>query len=352
MANSRLRFLKNSVGASDWIGPQSGDPSPIVYLSAVGISTDGKKGWSEPIFNKATGSRFRCFSFAYTGSDSPMFSAEASKALDWCLENNVRVFLDSGAHSFHKILYYGSHLKGANRMERVKKVDEMVTLFSMNFAKYVRRCFKTDRLFDFYVTLDFAKDCPVIYAMTERLVSLGIRPVPVYHGDSSLDWVRKYIDLGHKLIGVGRHSIGKNTQDGTHRYYSKVLDFCGKHGVVCHGFAITGASMFELPWYSCDSTSYIKSAAYGRIFIIRPDKQRIGTVHISSRYAEASGYGALEALAKEPYRYLRDLVEARGFDLEELRRNRNQRILYNAKVIIEASEKRASSKYKSWECVF
>lgn len=345
------RYYPNS-GQSDWIGSQEGDTKPICYLSGA----MGAKGWNEDEFRIKTGAMFRCFSFAYCGFGSPLFQGRHASALDNCLSNGVRVFLDSGAHSFHKLRYYDSHSKGLTSAEKMKKADQLTETFLVAFAKYTRHCYVSERRFDFVVTFDHEKSCPVIFEVTKRLKEqLGIWPIPAYHGDQGIQWVHKYADLGHKLIGVGLHRIGKNTKDTLRRYYSSVLHTCDKLGMKCHGFAVTGDIMFDpdFPFYSVDSTSYLKAAAYGKILDIRPEKQRVALIHVSKTYCKSSQYGTIDALSPETAKYLRDQVESRGFDFDKVRSNQAARTLYNAKVTVEAISNTVKRKAtEPWKHVF
>lgn len=344
------RHYPNS-GESDWIGQQPNDPRPICYLSGA----MGAKEWDEDKFRITTGSMYRCFSFAYCGFGSPLFQGRHASALDNCLKNNVRVFLDSGAHSFHKLRYYDSHSKGLTSAEKMKKADQMTDNFLVAFAKYTRHCYSIGMKFDFIVTFDHEKSCPVIFEVTRRLKEeLGIWPVPAYHGDQGLDWVRKYTDRGHKLIGVGLSRVGKNTQDVLRKYYSSVLNLCSKLGINCHGFAVTGDTMFDpdLDFYSVDSTSYLKAGVYGKILDIRPEKQRVALIHVSDKFCASSKIGTIDALSPETVKYLRDQVESRGFDFDKIRTDLSTRVMYNAKVTVEAVSKNQRKSDERWQPVF
>lgn len=101
---SKIKQLYPRNGVGDWIGLNKTDQVPICYLSG----TIGSKGFTEEQFLKITGCKFRCFSFAYCGFGSPLMQGRHATALDYCLQNGVRVFMDSGAHSFHKLKHYST----------------------------------------------------------------------------------------------------------------------------------------------------------------------------------------------------------------------------------------------------
>lgn len=235
-------------GKSDFIGDVKGDVYPILYLSG----SSGAHGITEEKLTEVADSRFRCFSFAYTGKASPVYAKAQAKAMDYCMQHGHRVFLDSGAHTFHNFRYKqkgGASVRHLTKAERNAALDKLMEDFVLGYAAYVRECYVRGYKFDFYVTFDAEKRCALIRKMTDQLFELGIHPVPAYHGDASLDWLRRYIDEGHKIIGVGTSRAGKHNQTDIRRYYATVIDLCEKHKVKCHGFAITGDSMFQFPWF-------------------------------------------------------------------------------------------------------
>jgi hypothetical protein len=337
-------------GKSDWVGRRKEDTSPILYMSGTLMGS-----FDEREFFKMSGCRHRCFSYAYCGYGSPLASRRYLTSLDICLELGVSVFLDSGAHSFHNMIHRGQTIGGKlSPSGRRAKVLAMVDPFLDGYSKYLRWCSKEGKNFDFYVTLDADKDCPLIYECTKKLEKLGTRPVPVYHGDQSIDWVKRYIDEGHQIIGVGIHRVGKPSRDSVRRYYDTVLTFCDKQKVACHGFAVTGDIMFEFPFYSADSTTWLKAAAYGKILDIRPEKQRTALIHVSRTFSARSPFGQLDNLAKSVRKYLRDQVELRGFDWERIRIDMAYRATYNARILVEAiktNTAKAHTEHSRWTSV-
>jgi hypothetical protein len=338
-------------GKSDFIGDVFGDVYPILYLSG----SSGAHGITEEKLTEVADSRFRCFSFAYTGKASPVYAKAQAKAMDYCMRHGHRVFLDSGAHTFHNFRYKqkgGALVRHLTKAERNAALGKMTEDFVLGYAAYVRECYARGYKFDFYVTFDAEKRCALIRKMTDQLFELGIHPVPAYHGDASLDWLRRYIDEGHKIIGVGTSRAGKHNQTDIRRYYATVIDLCEKHKVKCHGFAITGDSMFQFPWFSVDSTTWLKSAAYGKIIEVVPERQRVSLVHISTRHTQ-QGYGVIENLSPEVQKGLRNRVEKQGFDFEELRTNLGYRALYNARQYVIAVRVNAKKplRFASWKSV-
>jgi hypothetical protein len=79
--------------------------------------------------------------------------------------------------------------------------------------------------------------------------------VPVFHGDSSIDWIRKYHDLGHNLIAIGSHKSMRASRKQLAEYLHEVFNLGAKLGVEFHGLAMTSPwIMLTFPWASVDSS--------------------------------------------------------------------------------------------------
>lgn len=339
-------------GVSDWIGPKKDDTKPILYVSSIA----GSKDWEETDFTKNTGIKQRCYSFAYCGESSPLVHKKHVSYLAKSLDTGVRVFMDSGAHTLHRVLRSGKTL--AKRVVVPKElrqifIEYLSDEFLRRYAEYIRWCYHTNKHFDFWVTLDSQKNCKIIYENTKKIAKLvGIAPVPVYHGDASLDWVRRYIDDGHKLIGIGISARLKG-QETRHRYYSELHELTERHGVSTHGFALTGDRMFRYPFYSVDSATHIKAASFGKILNHIPEKQRIAQIHISEQFSDHTAYGNIASMSKGVKKSLAAMVEADGFDFDDLVKNLNWRIYYNAFVLAKAVKEHTKkrTKFKTWQAL-
>jgi hypothetical protein len=323
-------------GLGDWVGRQADDPKPILYFSGIPKSSQ----LTEEEFLKA-GVRFRCLSYGYTAITSPLYSKANEVALDFCMRNGVRVFLDSGAHTLQN-LFLGrksaDHL-GKTHAEIQRGLLKVLDKWLVDYSAYVESMTKKyKRRFDFYVNVDYRQHCPAIYEVLQRLYKLGCRAVPVYHGDASLDWVRRYIDDGHKLIGVGRcQATGSGTRK--QRYFDTLFNLLIKHDIAAHGFMLTDTDMFRYPWYSVDSTSWLKAASFGSIY----DYAVAGNLPVL-RAVYVSDVGRKNAQPFKTYsptqrKELRQKVEARGADLEKLQSSLAARGLYNAKLFLEIMNK-------------
>jgi len=100
--------------------------------------------------------------------------------------------------------------------------------------------------------------------------------IPVFHRGESWEWLRRYIDAGCEYIGFGqmRQKPGKAIHDQDMlMWFADMKRHLIPEGtdtpiVKTHGFAATGLDVMQLfPWHSVDSSTWVKSAGYGRVWI-------------------------------------------------------------------------------------
>jgi hypothetical protein len=125
--------------------------------------------------------------------------------------------------------------------------------------------------FDFLVTLDYLRDPKVVLWATKRLESRGLHPVPVFHIGSPLTALRRLMDTGYTLIGIGGlagDTGGDHLPVSRHHaqaFLDQVFNMTEKYKVRCHGFGIGGQSIIRYPWFSVDSTSWAHYARRGLV---------------------------------------------------------------------------------------
>lgn len=296
---------KKLLPGMEWVGPRHDDDSPILYFS--GYSCDPK---AEVSIMERTGLKYRCFSYAFLGEkgETPYPSKPVKQALAWCQQNGTRIFLDSGAFSFHT----------SKMLAKVTNIDEFID----HYARYVIASKEAGVNWDFFVTFDYVKVAAEVWRVTQKLErEYGLRPVPVYHGDASLDWFRKYVDAGHKLICVGRiKALGSSE---LRRYYERVFELADKlGGIKLHGLMVTGLNMFRFPWYSVDSATWTRLAANGRLLLIDRRRKKIGHFQVSR--------------VKIPVA-LQEVMAVNGFDPGTLSTSAGERAVYNVREFMRAS---------------
>lgn len=109
--------------------------------------------------------------------------------------------------------------------------------------------------------------------MEERLkIEHGIsaRPLPCFHAGEDERYLEHYV-RNYDYITLGG-MVGSSTQQlmiWLDRMWDRYLtDGSGRPRCKVHGFGITAVPIMEAyPWYSCDSSSWIQSAAFGSIIM-------------------------------------------------------------------------------------
>jgi len=98
----------------------------------------------------------------------------------------------------------------------------------------------------------------------------GLSPIPVYHIGEDWEWLDRMLEYGCDYIGLG----GLVGVDSVRRrswldsVFLKITDAKGMPVVKTHGFGMTSIPLiFRYPWYSVDSTTWIKITANGAIYL-------------------------------------------------------------------------------------
>lgn len=192
------------------------------------------------------------------------------------LPTDVRaMFLDSGAHALYT-KYVRSQGSGKVQDPHVRarlyafyRTKEFKRYCNV-YAKFVK---ENQAGIDFYVTVDAIYNPELSWETLLYLEDeLGLKPVPVIHSMTDTKWITKHLERGYKFIGLG--GLGQET---TRTEYLGWADRV--FGMLCpgpdnmplvkvHGFAMTSWDLMRrYPWWSVDSTSWIKLAAYGTIYV-------------------------------------------------------------------------------------
>lgn len=231
---------------------------PQLYFSG----TRKFSGKSEADLIKLTGWRNRCFSFAYLDRNYKTFSREHYTAWEASLNAGVDWFLDSGAFTFQYTL------KTAGPQELDSYLD--------GYAAFVRQ-YKPA----WFVNFDYVKDARTVLTVQRKLEKRGLKPVPVYHGDDSLDYLRKYLDGGCTRIGISKPS--HVTICSHDKLYDRVFHVLQSYPKVqSHGFGVTGRRIFNYPWDSVDSTSWLKAAIRGCIILVDSRRSLMNVFHVGT----------------------------------------------------------------------
>ena len=223
--------------------------------------------------------------------------------------NGAKVFLDSGAFSAYTL---------------------GVTLKPEDYCKYITdnldiiRFEDGDMMASVLDAIGDARQTGINQQHMEYLLKpWGVRPMPTFHFEEPpeyLDWYvanYNYISLGGM---VGAHT--EQLRTWLERVWENhLLDGAGRAKIKVHGFGITSVPLMEeFDWYSCDSSSWIQSAAFGSIVLPGVSKSNPAQpISVSTKSPSRHDYGQHITTMSAPERaYLEKILNDNGFDVERL----------------------------------
>lgn len=304
-------------------------PRPVIYLSGFISKDKGVTAAEEVRLLWERGRvRYRCFSHAFCHPQGVHYSRHVGDTLTESVKKGMRIMMDSGAFSFHQAG------RAVGKVGRKTWSEEEYRAYRDSVIKsYVDFCREKSEEWDFYVTFDYKIHASTVYKMTMELRVMGMRPVPVFHGDDGMEWFRNYCRHGHKLICIGGSKVisGRTNYRGIRNYYDIVFNEAAKFGVGLHALAQTATSfMFQYPWESVDSATWARVASHGCILALNSGTGQVGPLHVSERHSEQQA--SYNRMSKNARRQVERMVEDEGFDFQQLRKSPFWRSIYNARM--------------------
>lgn len=230
--------------------------------------------------------------------------------VDAMRSNKAQVFLDSGAFSAYTL---------------------GVTLRVEDYCDYIKRNGDIIRTEDGSVmasVLDGIGDPLQTYRNQLEMEARGVKPLPCFHAGEDERYLEHYIK-NYEYITLGG-MVGSSTKQlmiWLDRVWNRYLvDGSGNPKLKVHGFGITSIPIMETyPWYSCDSSSWIQSAAFGSI--IMPEN---GPISVSSKSPSKHQKGQhATTLSSIEVDYVFKKLEEQGFTYERLSEVYESRAAYN-----------------------
>ena len=168
----------------------------------------------------------------------------------------------------------------------------------------------------------------------------GIDAIPVYHQGERRYWLEKMIAEGYDYIGIS--PANDRTTSQKQKWLDEVFHYlCGENGfpeIRPHGFGFTALPLLRrYPWYSVDSSIWLKLGAHGDITVPRWGRQRDQYDYTTSpEYIRVSerdeGKGQhLSSLTPTQRTYVLEYLDAERFDLEQLKRDHYYRMRANCR---------------------
>ena len=224
--------------------------------------------------------------------------------------DNAKIFVDSGAFSAFTL---GATIDITKYVDYIKQNDDIIR--------------KEDGVLMASV-LDGIGDPLQTWRNQNHMEALGVKPLPCFHAGEDERYLEHYVQ-NYEYITLGG-MVGTSTKQlciWLDRIWDRYLtDGAGKPRVKVHGFGITAIPVMErYPWWSCDSSSWIQSAAFGSI--ISPHH---GPLSVSEKSPSRHDAGQhISTLTPVEQDYIFRMLEEQGFTYERLSTVYESRAAYN-----------------------
>lgn len=224
--------------------------------------------------------------------------------------DGAKVFLDSGAFSAYTLgvdLSVEEYCAYILRNQDIVRVEDGVLMASV---------------------LDGIGDPLQTWRNQLEMEMRGVKPLPCFHAGEDEKYLEWYV-ANYEYITLGG-MVGSSTKQlciWLDRIWDRYLtDGAGNPKIKVHGFGITAIPIMErYPWYSCDSSSWIQSAAFGSI--ITPQHGPISVSEKSPARHDAGQHAT--TLTQVEQDYLFQMLEEQGFTYERLSTIYESRAAYN-----------------------
>ncbi len=221
-----------------------------------------------------------------------------------------RIFLDSGAFSAYTL---GATL---NIPEYCRYIQD-----NLDIIRVEEGCLMAS-------VLDAIGDEHETYANQNEMERLGVKPMPTFHAGEETRYLDYYAaNYGYMSLGGMVGANPKQLEIWLDRMWNNhLLDGSGNPKIRVHGFGITSVPLMErYPWYSCDSSSWVQSAAFGVIM-----DAKFGNIQISSKSPSRHDKGQhLTTFADIERAAVEERIRGKGFDPERLADVPFSRFAYN-----------------------
>lgn len=232
------------------------------------------------------------------------------KFVDEMRVNKAQIFLDSGAFSAFTL---------------------GVSISVEEYCEYIKRNMDIIRVEDNVVmasVLDGIGDPLQTWRNQLEMELRGAKPLPCFHAGEDERYLEWYVK-NYEYITLGG-MVGSSTKQlciWLDRMWDRYLtDGSGRARIKVHGFGITAVPIMErYPWYSCDSSSWIQSAAFGSI--VTPD---YGPLSVSEKSPSRHDAGQhVTTLTPIEQDHILQYLENQGFTYERLSTVYESRAAYN-----------------------
>lgn len=243
------------------------------------------------------------------------------KAAQYCIDNRLPFFLDSGAFSAASLGI---------------KID---------LDAYCRFIEKNSPQIEVAAVLDVIGDPDGTWANMRLMESRGLKPLPVFHFGSDLTYLDYCLAYPRFALGglVGFAKQRAQLFEWLDRCWERICDSSGKPRSKIHGFGMTGFEVMQrYPWDSVDSTSWAQGSKQGAILVKKGNSYQ-SLVVANDAQARRELDQHFYTMPKLVRSGIVAEVESRGWEMEVLTgdkpsskiRDYDARAAYNCQVYLE-----------------
>jgi hypothetical protein len=264
-----------------------------------------EQGWQIDALSKVM--KRRLFSYWYHGYN---IGNSLSEEVEFTLNCKMDLFLDSGAFSANE--------KGE-------------TISINRYADFIQQ---HGQSFSLIANLDVIGDGPKSWENLKALEAKDCKVVPVFHYEDDEKFLVKMLDGGYRVIALGglvgaSRTVLRRWLD--YIWVKYLIHPDGSPRLDVHGFGLTDFElMFDYPWYSIDSTSWVQNSIYGTC-VFHQDKTFYKIIfsddHPSTRTFEGWHY---RHLPKQWKAKIDKWLEPHGITAEQCASHYSFRYLVNA----------------------
>jgi hypothetical protein len=157
-----------------------------------------------------------------------------------------------------------------------------------------------DRI-DACVSMDIYGDLDTSKANTEAIAAAGHLVTPVFHVGEPWEWLDYWCEH-YPYVGLGGMVPWSTNHRALMRWLIRCMRVAREHGVVVHALGQTNTKMLAaLPFYSCDSSSWVAFQRFGGLMLWDDAVQRL--IPVNKGAVTPRGASLLRRCGVDPARY-------------------------------------------------
>ena len=207
---------------------------------------------------------------------------------------------------------------------------------SIDINKYMRFISDNSEIITHYATLDSIGDPIQTLKNTSIMESNGLSPLPVFHYNEDIQYLKdmldkyEYICLGG-MVPISTPQLTLWLDDLWDRYLTHKD---GSPRVRVHGFGQTSMRLLKrYPWYSADSTSWVRPGAFGSILCDLGDYSKVSVTYQSGDSSDS--YYRMKPHDKKVFL---EWITDKGYKIAELQASYKPRHQFNIEFIYNLCE--------------